>query len=59
MDQKFASMRQAAWIFPVRETLEAMGKWTGVASSPLIAEGAIFFGGLDGKLYALNLSPEG
>jgi outer membrane protein assembly factor BamB len=39
---------------PVKETLEAAGNWSGVASSPVVVDGAIYFGGLDGKLYAVS-----
>ena len=51
---KFTSTDQAQWYFPVEETLEASGDWSGVASSPVVVDGVIYFGGLDGKLYAVR-----
>jgi outer membrane protein assembly factor BamB len=44
-------------LFSVVDTLEASGDWSGVASSPVEASGLIYFGGLDGKLYAVNALP--
>lgn len=41
------------WAFPVGTTLMPDGVWNGVASSPVMAEGVVYFGGLDGKMYAL------
>jgi eukaryotic-like serine/threonine-protein kinase len=41
-------------LLPVEETLEAEGNWSGVASSPLVVDGVIYFGGLDGKVYAVK-----
>lgn len=38
----------------VSETLEYSGKITGVAGSPVLADGVIYVGGLDGKLYAVK-----
>jgi outer membrane protein assembly factor BamB len=45
------------WFFPVpgQETLESY--WSGVASSPVVQNGVIYFGGLDGILYALSTAP--
>jgi outer membrane protein assembly factor BamB len=42
------------WLFPVTKTLTPDGIWAGVASSPIMQDGVIYFGGLDGKLYALK-----
>ncbi len=39
---------------PIKETLEPSGNWSGVASSPVVGDGAIYFGGLDGRLYAVG-----
>jgi hypothetical protein len=41
------------WILPIDTTLMPDGNWAGVASSPIIDAGVIYFGGLDGKLYAI------
>ncbi len=41
------------WLLPVTDTLMPDGYWAGVASSPLISGDVIYFGALDGKLYAL------
>lgn len=41
----------------VAETLMPDGNWAGVASSPVVVNGIIYFGGLDGKLYAISLEP--
>jgi eukaryotic-like serine/threonine-protein kinase len=57
LDDKFASFDHAQWYFPVSRTLEPEGIFYGVASSPVIISGIIYFGGLDGKLYAVNASP--
>jgi outer membrane protein assembly factor BamB len=43
------------WHLPVAETLMPDGNWAGVASSPVLVDGIIYFGGLDGKLYAIGL----
>ncbi len=49
----FASADHAQWFFLIEKTMEAQGSWSGVASSPVVADGVIYFGGLDGKLYAI------
>jgi outer membrane protein assembly factor BamB len=36
------------------DTLEADGNWSGMASSPVIVDGVVYIGGLDGKLYAVT-----
>ncbi len=43
------------WLLPIAETLMPDGNWAGVASSPVISGDALFFGGLDGKVYAVAL----
>jgi outer membrane protein assembly factor BamB len=55
VDGRFADPRQPHWYFPVDKTLEADGNWSGVISSPVINDGLVYFGGLDGKLYAIEL----
>ncbi len=40
------------WFFPIETTLEPTGI-AGVNSSPVLVDGTLYFGGLDGKLYAL------
>jgi len=42
------------WRLPIVETLEPSDDWSGVASSPVAQDGTIYFGGLDGKLYAVS-----
>lgn len=49
---KFENVYHYRWNIAIAETLETTGVWNGVASSPVIADGVIYFGGLDGKLYA-------
>jgi outer membrane protein assembly factor BamB len=53
----FAKMALSQWHFPVGKTLEAEGNWSGVASSPFVVNGIIYFGGLDGELYAVHTAP--
>ncbi len=43
------------WLYPTPRTLMPDGNWAGVASSPVAQNGVIYFGGLDGKFYALHL----
>jgi outer membrane protein assembly factor BamB len=42
------------WHLAAPVSLDAGGLWSGVASSPIEAGGIIFFGALDGKLYAVQ-----
>ncbi len=42
------------WHLPMTETLEAEGTWYGAASGPVLSQGVLYFGGLDGVLYALS-----
>ena len=51
---RLSHSRQEQWLLPVRDTLDATGNWWGVASSPVAADGIIYVGGLDGKLYAVR-----
>ncbi len=55
VDGKIAHPFQFHWRFNTSETLEADGNWSGVAVSPLVADGVIYFGGLDGKFYAVPI----
>lgn len=45
------------WILPVTETLMPDGEWHGVASSPVVVDDTVYFGGLDGVFYAVDLEP--
>ena len=45
------------WHLSVAETLMPDGTWAGVASSSIVFDDVIYFGGLDGKLYAIELEP--
>ena len=51
---KFAKLDQYQWLLPVKSTLEASRDWSGVSSSPVLADSVIYFGGLDGKLYSVR-----
>jgi outer membrane protein assembly factor BamB len=42
------------WNIPIDTTLAAGGSWYGVASSPIVSNDKIFFGALDGKVYAVQ-----
>ncbi len=42
------------WQLPMAKGLEHSGEWYGAASSGVFAEGVIYFGGLDGSLYAVK-----
>ena len=54
VDGKLSNLSQDQWHLPISETLEAAGDWSGVASSPVVADGVVYFGGLDGALYAVK-----
>ncbi len=57
VDGRFASMKQYQWHFPVvSATLEAESIFYGVTASPLADQGVLYFGGLDGKIYAVRIS---
>jgi eukaryotic-like serine/threonine-protein kinase len=43
-----------SWQLPMAGSLESSGDWSGVASSPILAGSLIYFGGLDGALYAVR-----
>ena len=57
VDGAFASADHAQWYFPIEKTMEAQGSWSGVASSPVIEDGVIYIGALDGKLYGIRTVP--
>jgi eukaryotic-like serine/threonine-protein kinase len=41
------------WKHPMTDGMDISGNWRGVASSPQYADGGIYFGGLDGIVYAV------
>lgn len=45
------------WHLSVGATLDASGQWIGVASSPIVSGNVVYFGSLDGKLYAVSTGP--
>ena len=51
---KFASTNPYRFWFRVRGSLEPTGHWSGVASSPIVVDGVVYFGGLDGVFYAVK-----
>ncbi len=53
-DGKFSRLEQDRWGLPVKGNLEISGQWSGVAASPVVVDGAIYFGGLDGRFYAVR-----
>jgi outer membrane protein assembly factor BamB len=57
VDRKISDPNHEYWFFPVPEQETAEGNWSGVASSPIVQNGVIYFGGLDGKLYAVSTAP--
>jgi outer membrane protein assembly factor BamB len=57
VDGSFSTLDQDHQVFYLAETMEASGDWYGVASSPVSEDGLIYFGGLDGKVYAVNVLP--
>lgn len=42
------------WNVPIETTLAAGGLWYGVASSPIVVGETVYFGALDGKIYAIQ-----
>lgn len=54
VDGKISHVSQEYWFLPVPERESAEGNWSGVVSSPVVQKGIIYFGGLDGKLYAIS-----
>ncbi len=51
---KFASVTPYRFWFRMTDSLELTGHWSGAASSPVILNGVIYLGGLDGVFYALK-----
>ena len=48
-------VHKADWrLLPVKNTLEFSGDWAGVAGSPIESGDVIYFGALDGNLYAVK-----
>jgi outer membrane protein assembly factor BamB len=48
----------AKWLVEVGPSLDTSPqKISGVVSSPAVADGTVYFGGLDGKLYAVSTAP--
>jgi outer membrane protein assembly factor BamB len=56
VDGKISDSTREYWYFPVREPETAEGNWSGVVSSPVVQNGIIYFGGLDGKFYAVKVA---
>jgi len=54
VDRKFFDPSREDAFFPVPEREKAEGNWSGVASSPVLQNGIVYFGGLDGTLYAIR-----
>jgi eukaryotic-like serine/threonine-protein kinase len=55
VDGIFPTATQWTWLYPMQATLAAGGGWSGVSGSPVVVNGIIYFGGLDGILYALKI----
>jgi len=55
---KHLASAQAKWSIQIGPTLDTSPrKLHGVISSPLVSGGTVYFGGLDGKLYAVSTAP--
>jgi eukaryotic-like serine/threonine-protein kinase len=52
-DGKMSMTSDSRRILSIPDTLEYSGKISGVAGSPITEDGVIYFGALDGKLYAV------
>jgi outer membrane protein assembly factor BamB len=57
MDGKFSREEADIQIFSASDTLEYSGNWLGIAGSPATENELIYFGALDGKVYAVNALP--
>jgi len=57
VDGKISPPNHEYWYFPVQEQETAEGNWSGVVSSPVVQNDIIYFGGLDGYLYAISIVP--
>jgi outer membrane protein assembly factor BamB len=56
-DGKITDINREYAFFPVPEREKAEGNWSGVPSSPIVQNGIVYFGGLDGNLYAVSTVP--
>ncbi len=54
VDGKFPQDKTECKKIVLPDTLEAQKNWSGMASSPVIADGVVYIGGLDGKMYAVT-----
>ncbi len=54
VDAKISDTSREYGFFPVPGLEKAEGNWSGVASSPVIQNGIVYFGALDGNLYAVR-----
>ncbi len=54
VDGKIPDANREYAFFPVPEREKAEGNWSGVASSPVVQNDCVYFGALDGNLYALR-----
>ena len=54
VEGKLSRLDQDMKVLSVIDTMETSGNWSGVASSPVTEGDLIYFGGLDGKLYAVS-----
>ena len=57
VEGKFSTLDQDRQVFSSVEAMETSGGWNGIAGSPVTDNAMIYFGGLDGKLYAVNTLP--
>ena len=57
VDGKFSDLDEDRQVFPSVDTMEFSGNWLGIAGSPVTENDLIYFGGLDGKVYAVNALP--
>jgi len=53
-DVTVANPMKLKWLLPLVDTLLPIQDWAGVASSPVVQNGMVYFGALDGKLYAVS-----
>jgi outer membrane protein assembly factor BamB len=56
VDGKFTIQVKYDLVFLAEEMAESSGIMRGVASSPVIVDGVIYFGALDGRLYAVGVT---
>jgi len=53
-DGKLSNEKEDTRLLVIPETKEGEGKWSGVAGSPVVSEGIVYFGGMDGRFYAVQ-----